>query len=815
MPTFNGLRRSRLVAVALTLALTACTGVLADHDPLVPRDGGAGLDGGAEFDGGAKTRDGGSTTDAELRISSFMPTSGTEGASVTITGAGFDTSPSLDEVRFNGYRARVTAASSSSLTAIVPVGAQTGRITVMVGGKTATSADDFTVEEPPGAAPTIVTQPVSLTVTPGERATFTVGAAGDAPLRYQWALGGQSISGATEDHYTIDQVTLAHAGSYSVTVSNPVASVESTAATLTVTSSSSGGCEPGSTSTAWASSCPTKAAACTPGTWVAGGPDPEHSGFRKLSESAHFVVYSDENPSGAQAAVDSLETAWSTYFGSPMFMKEPLCDSTTKYKVSVHVHSDWGLTGGSWEAGRMGMWIGTGGLADHWGLAHEFRHGVQSVAGGMRCNQSNTCGWVYESDANWAPQQLEEYHTRELHCSELRANATHLYLGSTRDRYCNWQFLEFLKDKHCFSAVNEIWTGPPTNDPFTTIMNSQKWNVSQLNDFFGEWAMHNVTWDYQDPPPQSTAGKNQGALYRSRYGLVTDTSQATRRLRLTKLESLDADFATNRRFVSPFHWAPQRWGYNVVRLYPDAGASSVTVTFRGVSQSKASADFRWGLVATDGAITTPRYSPLQRGTDGQLTLCVNSGEALFLVVMGTPSVFQQIVWDQPYGSIYRYPYMVQLANAWPDGFQGGAPAACPSGTTRIQNGGGCGPATLPSSVYVGPYAQILGGTVSGNARIEDHARVLSGSVSSGTVGGLTLLSGFNVATSGTVRTSFYPLGFFESGQGLSGSASLVGDVEFRGQGYNRSSGTCSGFVDSQTCEDAAEVTLAPPYQWRP
>ena len=36
---------------------------------------------------------------------------------------------------------------------------------------------------------------------------------------------------------------------------------------------------------------------------------------------------------------------------------------------------------------------------------------------------------------------------------------THLYLGSTRDRYCNWQFMEYLKDKYCNSAVNAIWTG--------------------------------------------------------------------------------------------------------------------------------------------------------------------------------------------------------------------------------------------------------------------------------------------------------------------------------------------------------------------
>ena len=67
------------------------------------------------------------------------------------------------------------------------------------------------------------------------------------------------------------------------------------------------------------------------------------------------------------------------------------------------------------------------------------------------------------------------------------------------------------------------------SDPFTAIMNNQKWNIGQLNDFFAEWAMHNITWDYQDPAPESTAGGNQGALFRSNYGLPTDTSKSATR----------------------------------------------------------------------------------------------------------------------------------------------------------------------------------------------------------------------------------------------------------------------------------------------
>jgi hypothetical protein len=174
----------------------------------------------------------------------------------------------------------------------------------------------------------------------------------------------------------------------------------------------------------------------------------------------------------------------------------------------------------------MGMWVGPGALSDHWGLAHEFMHGVQSVSGGQSCNGSNTCGWIYESHANWAAQQQEEYHTGDVHCSEMRANMPHLHLGSTRDRYCNWQFMEYLKDKHCFSAVHAMWTGDATADPFTGIREGMGWTVADLNDFMGDWAMHNVTWDYEDPLPQSSGGDNLGTLFRGEYGLVTDTRAA-------------------------------------------------------------------------------------------------------------------------------------------------------------------------------------------------------------------------------------------------------------------------------------------------
>lgn len=78
-------------------------------------------------------------------IISFSPTSGLVGTTVTILGSDFSTTPAQNNVQFNGVSATVTAASTTSLTVIVPSGATTGAVNVTVNGISATSSSVFTV----------------------------------------------------------------------------------------------------------------------------------------------------------------------------------------------------------------------------------------------------------------------------------------------------------------------------------------------------------------------------------------------------------------------------------------------------------------------------------------------------------------------------------------------------------------------------------------------------------------------------------------------------------------------------------------------
>src|SRR5213080_3062374 len=84
-------------------------------------------------------------------------------------------------------------------------------------------------------APYINIQPANQTVSVGQTATFSVGAAGTPPLTYQWQKNGVDIPGATSSSYTTPVTTSADSGTmFRVVVSNTAGSVTSNSATLTV-----------------------------------------------------------------------------------------------------------------------------------------------------------------------------------------------------------------------------------------------------------------------------------------------------------------------------------------------------------------------------------------------------------------------------------------------------------------------------------------------------------------------------------------------------------------------------------------------------
>ena len=533
------------------------------------------------------------------------------------------------------------------------------------------------------------------------------------------------------------------------------------------------------------------------------------NGFSLIDESDHFEVCKKPKTddgitntvsipaADAQGVLQSLEKVFSFYTDSLGWMLPFPKSPDKKLKSNIYVFENAvmaSLYGGldyvkdlNGEYGP-GMWIGVGSLKDYWGTSHEFAHGLQGVAGWMGNNSH--AGWFAESHANWMAHQ---YNPKDAHCSEYLINFPYLYYGSTRDRYCNWQFLEHLKEKFGggndgAKEVNRLWMesihdgedGRMEQTPFTAMMMVYSWTLEDLNREFGQFAMKNATFEYA-PEKKKLYSKSWGNY---EFSTRRNTSNTARHMRVTMLNRMDSASGGPDRYIVPSYWAPQRWGYNIVRIYPDS-AGKVTVKFRGIVQHKKGEGYKcfgdnedtykgkhykwcnyapdalpdpasqWavGLVA-EGSDGTPRYSELMLDTAGNISIETKaSDKALWLAVTAAPSEMQTILWDQFYYSVYRYPYMIEVVNGKPEGYNdnfwkpAGYAGGSAQGYAKHANGGGwvSSKAKVDASVYVGPDAVVNGGTVTGDARIEDFA-VVNG----GTVGGKAVVRGRALVSGGSM-----------------------------------------------------------------
>src|ERR1700693_514534 len=134
--------------------------------------------------------------------------------------------------------ANISGATSSTYTTPPTVSGDNGATfhvgaTTSAGNATSNSAT-LTVDSAP-VGPSITSQPANQTVTAGQTATFSVVAAGTAPLTYQWQKNNANVSGATSASYTTPPTVSGDNGAtFRVVVTNPVTSITSNSASLTV-----------------------------------------------------------------------------------------------------------------------------------------------------------------------------------------------------------------------------------------------------------------------------------------------------------------------------------------------------------------------------------------------------------------------------------------------------------------------------------------------------------------------------------------------------------------------------------------------------
>jgi hypothetical protein len=134
--------------------------------------------------------------------------------------------------------ANISGATSASYitpaTASTDDGATFRVIVTNSAGSTMSSSATLTVSAAP-VAPSIAAQPANQAVIVGQTATFSVVAAGTAPLSYQWQKNTANINGAIAASYTMPATASTDNGAtFRVVVTNALSSVTSNSATLTV-----------------------------------------------------------------------------------------------------------------------------------------------------------------------------------------------------------------------------------------------------------------------------------------------------------------------------------------------------------------------------------------------------------------------------------------------------------------------------------------------------------------------------------------------------------------------------------------------------
>jgi hypothetical protein len=153
------------------------------------------------------------------------------GGTATFTVATSNNPAATFQWQFNG--AAISGATNATLTLSNLSASNQGNYQVVVTDRAAVVSSSV-VTLVVAAGPSITSSPASQTLATGAPLTLSVSASGSSALTYQWYLNGTAIAGATGSTYSLANAGATDAGSYTVTVSNGVATSTSSAATVTV-----------------------------------------------------------------------------------------------------------------------------------------------------------------------------------------------------------------------------------------------------------------------------------------------------------------------------------------------------------------------------------------------------------------------------------------------------------------------------------------------------------------------------------------------------------------------------------------------------
>jgi uncharacterized repeat protein (TIGR02543 family) len=493
----------------------------------------------------------------------------------------------------------------------------------------------------------------------------------------------------------------------------------------------------------------------------------------RMYESENFVVFWGDlvgtNPAtypvadlrfNPRSIADTLETSFKRYITDLKFINNDPSANFGKYKTIVVVLGTFsgnddrttGFAHASSYSNTIGaLFVHPAATRDGGALSHEYAHTLQMM---MRIQENpgngtafagyDWAGPFFETHANFMRAQVYP-RMADLDLTLTRWMQTRHYMwSSNRHHYTNFHLMYYVQEKDGFDFTRRMWAESKNQEhPLETIKRLKGLTQEQMGDYLWGYAQRQVAFDYPIQwNSQVTSSNNFGTTIRNAYNGIRNSMPRYLSRQYTILTPVPN---TTDQYFTADEWAPQDYGVNVIPLYPSCSETQkkVSIKFKGHTEvNTAQAGWRYGFVTTKADGTVSRYSPMYADAEAEVSFSLDAATeaGIFFVVFSAPKIHENYNIDVGFPKQRRYPFELKIANAAPEGYQTPADFRKFLKTNgRIHaNGGGwvSNSANVDASVYVGPYAIVRRGTVTGNVRIEGHAMV-----DGGTIGGDAILRG--------------------------------------------------------------------------
>jgi carbonic anhydrase/acetyltransferase-like protein (isoleucine patch superfamily) len=436
------------------------------------------------------------------------------------------------------------------------------------------------------------------------------------------------------------------------------------------------------------------------------------------------------------AILDTLERVYA-YYKTLGFLDDSPGTNLAKYKIPVMMYGTFGTNGiqGFATGGSADNVIGAfschpTAMQDGKVAAHELTHALQfectidyrdphGLGGAF-----NNAGIFYETHANFMrdlmyPSVVTAWGMDDFHIETL---------GDWKNIYEGYPYLNAIMEADGINMVNRLWRESTSSEyPLQTYKRLLGATQAQFNDKMYQYVRRMVTYDF--------SYKNIGTFFRAMRTSDLKNYLPTIQALYTILKQDPNDA---KHFSVPIECAPEEFGYNIVPIYPDAN-NCVQVKFKGHSEVNTHTGWRYGFVAVKSTGLVSRYGDMASADSSIIQFSLASGETqLYFIVMGAPkdAITTNTTNDTWHGypKKFRFPYDLNISGGVPEGFQTSANFRKQLKTNGAihANGGGFvqNTATVASTVYVGPYAMVLGNSkVSGTVRIDNTALVQNSTLS--------------------------------------------------------------------------------------